>query len=142
MNHRSPSRTTRSTPSPPMPARRSQSARTRSAICWSERSPWTLPPWSGSSTKSFSVPWPLRKVYSGIHALLVVLGLVVLVELLERHAARLDVFTDHRSARHEGVRIPGLRLPEAGAQERFRAVEKYLLDLDHDREERPVALDD
>ena len=47
---------TRSTPSPPIPARRSQSARTRAA----DRSPWTEPSWSGSSTKSFSVPWPLR----------------------------------------------------------------------------------
>src|SRR3954449_7033919 len=108
-------RTTRRTPSPPMPARRSQSARTRSA----ERSPCTDSSWSGSSTKSFSVPWPLRKVYSGIHALLVVLGLVVLVELLERHARGLDVLRDDRAARHGAVRVPGLRPPEPRPQERL-----------------------
>src|SRR3954454_17261507 len=95
MNQPSPRRTTRSTPSPPMPARRSQSARTRSA----DKSPCTDSSWSGSSTKSFSVPWPFKKAYSGIHALLVVLGLVVLVELLERHAAGLDVLRDDRAAR-------------------------------------------
>ena len=50
-------RITRSTPSPPMPERRLHSARTRSGL----KSPWTVPSWSGSSTKSFSVPWPLRK---------------------------------------------------------------------------------
>ena len=50
-------RTTRITPSPPMPARRSHSAATRSGVS----SPCTVPSWSGSSTKSFSVPWPLRK---------------------------------------------------------------------------------
>src|SRR3954449_5458230 len=129
MNHRAPvlstsstdastsaaRRMTRRTPSPPMPARRSQSARTRSA----ERSPCTDSSWSGSSTKSFSVPWPLRKAYSGIHALLVVLGLVVLVELLERHAAGLDVLRDDRAARHGAVRVPGLRPPEPRPQERL-----------------------
>src|SRR6478752_9738560 len=141
MNHRSPSRTTRSTPSPPMPARRSHRARTRSAICSSDRSPWTLPSWSGSSTKSFSVPCPLRNVYSGIHALLVVLGLVVLVELLERHLAGLDVLRDDGAPRDGAVRVPGLRLPEPRPQERLRAVEEDLLDLDDDREDRPVALD-
>src|ERR687898_136628 len=46
-------RTTRSTPSPPIPARRSQSRCTRS----SGRS--SSPSGSGSSTKSFSVPCPL-----------------------------------------------------------------------------------
>src|SRR4051794_15187697 len=101
MNHPPSSRTTRSTPSPPMPARRSHSARTRCAIASGDRPPWTLPSWSGSSTKSFSVPWPLRKGYSGIHALLVVLRPVVLVELLERHAARLDVVGDDRAPRHD-----------------------------------------
>ena len=56
-------RITRSTPSPPMPARRSQRATTRAAA----RSPCTDPSGSGSSTKSFSVPWPLRKGIGGGH---------------------------------------------------------------------------
>ena len=46
MNHPSPRRTARSTPSAPMPARRSHSARTRSA----GRSPCTVPSASGSTT--------------------------------------------------------------------------------------------
>src|SRR4051794_12111236 len=46
-------RTTRITPWPPMPARRSASRRTRSA----DRS--SRPSGSGTSTKSFSVPCPL-----------------------------------------------------------------------------------
>src|SRR4051794_4563681 len=128
MNHPSPRRTTRSTPSPPMPERRSQSARTRSAISSADSSPCTDWSWSGSRTKSFSVPCPFRKAYSGIHALLVVLGLVVLVELLERQVARLDVLGDHGAPRHGAGRVPGLRLPEPGAQERLRAVEEDLLD--------------
>src|SRR5689334_19245688 len=120
MNHPSPRRTTRSTPSPPMPARRSQSARTRSG----ERSPWTDPSKSGSSTKSFCVPCPLRKGYSGIHPLLVVLGLVVLVELLEGPSTALHLVRDHRAPRHHAVGVPGLGLPDAGPQERLRAVEE------------------
>src|SRR5680860_161042 len=50
-------RITRITPSPPIPARRSHRAATSSP----EREPCTLPSGSGSSTKSFSVPCPLRK---------------------------------------------------------------------------------
>src|SRR3954453_18990716 len=50
-------RTTRSTPSAPMPERRSHNAATSAG----SRSCRTLPSGSGSSTKSFSVPWPLRK---------------------------------------------------------------------------------
>src|SRR5438270_9234227 len=46
-------RTTRSTPSPPMPARRSQSARTNAGVSSSGPSP------GGSSTKSLHVPCPL-----------------------------------------------------------------------------------
>src|SRR3954447_5645408 len=57
MNHRtSPAsieRTTRSTPSAPMPARRSQSALTRAGVSSSGPSP------GGSSTKSLPVPCPL-----------------------------------------------------------------------------------
>ena len=47
-----PQRTTRMTPSPPIPARRSHSSATSSGA----RSPCTEPSGSGSSTKSFSVP--------------------------------------------------------------------------------------
>src|SRR5690242_16507337 len=131
MNHRSPSRTTRSTPSPPMPARRSQRARTRSA----ERSPCTEPSWSGSRTKSFSVPCPLRNAYSAesgmarpVEALGVVVVGVVGVELFQAHPARLGHLRDHGAARHRRVGVPGLRLPETGAEERLRTVEEDLLD--------------
>ena len=52
-------RITRSTPSAPMPACRSHSARTSAGDSDSTASR------SGSTTKSFSVPWPLNAVQSG-----------------------------------------------------------------------------
>src|SRR3954466_6384615 len=132
-------RMTRSTPSPPMPARRSHRARTRAG----SRTPCTLPSWSGSSTKSFSVPWPLRKAYAGsaIEALGVVLGAVVVVELVDGHAVGLHLAGDHRAARHLGLRVPGLGLPQPRAQEGLGAVEEQVVDLDDHREQRAVPLD-
>ena len=59
-----PSGTTRMTPSPPMPARRSASRAACSAV--SSRTPSR----SGTRTKSFSVPWPLVKaVWSAMRAI-------------------------------------------------------------------------
>src|SRR3954451_5726761 len=90
-------RITRSPPSPPIPARRSHRARTRAG----SRSPWTDPSWSGSSTKSFSVPCPFRKGEgSAIQALRVALRPVVVVELVDGHPVRLHLTGDHGAARH------------------------------------------
>src|SRR6476619_5518067 len=77
--------TTRMTPSPPMPARRSASR----AACCAVRS--RTPSRSGTRTKSFSVPWPLVKaVWSAMRAILPDRGL--------RHSHRLLA-----QVRREGV---------------------------------------
>src|SRR5436190_2001262 len=97
----------------------------RSAVI---RSPSTstsfAPSWSGSSTKSFSVPWPLRNSYSGIEALGVVGLGVVDVELVERHPVGLDGLGDHGAPRHRRVGTPGVRLPQARPQECLPTVEE------------------
>src|SRR4051794_4718718 len=125
-------RTTRITPSPPMPARRSHSRATCSA------SSSCLPLASGISTKSFSVPWPFTKEYSLTRGILScrwgiqLIGVrrsVVLVELLDRALRALEPLGDHRSSCHDRLGVPGLRLPELGTHERLRAVVEHRVDL-------------
>src|SRR5205085_11161231 len=45
----------------------------------------------------------------------------------------------HCSPGHDRLRVPCLRLPQLGAQERLGAVVEHRLDLDHQRDLRPVA---
>src|SRR3954447_1271756 len=113
-------RTTRMTPSPPIPARRSHSRATCSALSS------CLPLASGMSTKSFSVPWPLTKEYSltrGILSrrrvvqLLGVRRAVVLVELVDRALRALQLLGQHGSAGDDRLGVPGLGLPQVRAQE-------------------------
>src|SRR3954469_22827300 len=62
-------RTARITPSPPMPDRRSHSAATSEAVRSSS------PAGSGTTTKSFSVPWPLiTRTRSSVPVALLLLG--------------------------------------------------------------------
>src|ERR1700712_5663690 len=136
-------RTTRITPSAPMPERRSQSR----ATCPTVSS--CLPLASGSSTKSFWVPWPLRKEYSitsGILSrgrgvqLLGVRRAVVLVELGDRALGTFELLGQHRSPRHDGLGIPRVGLPQLRSHERLGAVVEDRLALDPQRHPGPVAL--
>jgi septum formation protein len=70
----------------------------------------------------------------------VVLRCVVLFELFERLLCLMHLL-DHGRVRRQRLRVPRIRLPQLGAQERLSAVEEDRLDLHHQRQHRAVAAD-
>src|SRR5215207_11628977 len=115
-------RTTRMTPSAPMPRRRWHRAATKAP----SSSPWIVPSWSGSRTKSFSVPCPfnhgkvmpssLRGVHDFEGSADEVVG-VVRQPVDARILAEQPVLSSGELARAGHGRLAGLVLRHLAAQE-------------------------